>query len=146
MNEREKCAEILARHETSDAANMRSSYRDRIIDALLEARALGRREQLELALLALLAFPAEPVCGHVWQIQNDGLDHCINCGMSKPTSLRNRPPDTEAWKRVPVDAGMLTNVLEQFADVHRPVEVLFTHLYGLAVKIERAARAKLVEK
>ena len=53
MNEREKCAEILARHETSDAANMRSSYRDRIIDALLEARALASREALELALLAI---------------------------------------------------------------------------------------------
>ena len=65
---------------------------------------------------------------------------CPACGIS-----RYAPPDTEAWKRVPVDAGMLTNVLEQFADVHRPVEVLFTHLYGLAVKIERAARAKLGE-
>ena len=60
MNEREKCAEILARHETSDAANMRSSYRDRIIDALLEARALASRDALELALLALLAFERNP--------------------------------------------------------------------------------------
>ena len=186
--EREKCAEILARHLEG-----RLQSKEALLNALLEARDLARREALEEAAnviegweslwkeaLADIRFlisqpspetpsasvPAEPDS----RIQRAPLGTaCPNCGAQAKCYANGdyiihdidcrhlTPPDTEAWERVDDDAlmalirryfdknmqrAMTRTVCKVGFDVDYPTLAV----KDFAAAIERAARAKLVEK